>query len=526
MRRALISVTDKSGVVEFARGLAELGFGLLSTGGTKKALVEAEVEVQEVADYTGFPELMDGRIKTLHPKVHGGLLGRRDDAGHVAAMAAHGIEPIDLLCVNLYRFRETASKAGVSRADVVENIDIGGPAMIRSAAKNHAHVAVVVDPADYSAVLRALRENHGRLPQDLLRKLAAKAFSHTAAYDTAIASWFDCERRTMPGEPFFPQKISMGGEKLQDLRYGENPHQIASFYSFGDRGPNLANARQRSGKELSYNNILDADAALSLVLEFHEPACVVVKHNNPCGSAQASTPLRAVELAIAGDPVSAFGGILATNRTFDAAMAEKVVATGTFLEVIVAPHVDDAALAALQKATWGKSVRVLELAGLPDIASRNRFVGRQVSGGFLMQTADMPRDSLQLQPATQRHANDHEVAAMRFAWSVCKHVKSNAIVLARREDDGSCWTVGVGAGQMSRVDSARIAVHKAGDRSKGAVAAGDAFFPFADGLQVCTDAGVTALIQPGGSKRDAEVVAAADAAGVAMVFTGVRHFRH
>ncbi|MEQ1632723.1 MAG: bifunctional phosphoribosylaminoimidazolecarboxamide formyltransferase/IMP cyclohydrolase [Planctomycetota bacterium] len=526
MRRALISVTDKTGVVEFARGLQELGFGILSTGGTKKAIAEAEIEVTEVAEYTGFPELMDGRIKTLHPKVHGGLLGRRDDAGHVASMAAHGIEPIDLLCVNLYRFRETAAKAGVARADVVENIDIGGPAMIRSAAKNHAHVAVVVDPADYTTVLRALRDNGGRVPQDLLRKLAAKAFSHTAAYDAAIASWFDCERRTMPGEPFFPQRVSLGGEKLQDLRYGENPHQIASFYSFGDRGPNLANARQRSGKELSYNNILDADAALGLVVEFHEPACVVVKHNNPCGAATAKSPDRAIELALASDSVSAFGGILATNRAFDAAMAEVLVRTGTFLEVIVAPQVEEGALQALQKATWGKSVRVLELGGLPDANARNRFVGRQVCGGFLMQTADQPREAPHQQVVTQRQPTEAETAAMWFAWSVAKHTKSNAIVLARGEDDGSYCTVGVGAGQMSRVDSARIAVHKAGDRVGGSVVAGDAFFPFADGLQVCLDAGVTAVIQPGGSKRDAEVIATADAAQAAMVFTGMRHFRH
>lgn len=526
MRRALISVTDKSGVVEFARGLVELGFGLLSTGGTRKAIAEAEIEVTEVADYTGFPELMDGRIKTLHPKVHGGLLGRRDDAGHVAAMAAHGIEPIDLLCVNLYRFRETAAKAGVARADVVENIDIGGPAMIRSAAKNHAHVAVVVDPSDYPVVLRALRENGGRLPQDLLRKLAAKAFSHTAAYDASIAAWFDCERRTMAGEPFFPQRVSIGGEKLQDLRYGENPHQIASFYTFGDRGPNLANARQRSGKELSYNNILDADGALGLVLEFGEPACVVVKHNNPCGAATAKSPVRALELAMASDPVSAFGGILATNRTFDVAMAEALVRTGTFFEVIVAPQVEEQALAALQKATWGKTVRVLELGGLPDANARNRFQGRQVCGGFLMQTADQPREAPQKTVVTQRQPSEHELAALWFAWSVVKHVKSNAIVLARREDDGSCCTVGVGAGQMSRVDSARIAVHKAGDRVTGSVVAGDAFFPFADGLVTCLDAGVTAAIQPGGSKRDPEVIAAADAAKAAMVFTGIRHFRH
>lgn len=526
MRRALISVTDKSGVVEFARGLQDLGFGLLSTGGTKKSLLDAEVVADEVADYTGFPELMDGRLKTLHPKVHGGLLGRRDDPAHVAAMASHGIEPIDVLCVNLYRFRETVGKAGVGRAEIVENIDIGGPAMIRSAAKNHSHVAVVVDPADYGMVLRALQEHGGRLPPELLRKLAAKAFAHTAAYDAAIAAWFDCERRTLPGEPFFPAKIAVTGEKLQDLRYGENPHQLAAFYAFGDRGPSLATARQRSGKELSYNNILDADAALSLVLEFPTPSCAIVKHNNPCGAAVAATVTAACELALTGDPVSAFGGILAVNRTFDQATAELVVRSGTFLEVVIAPHVDDAALAVLQQAKWGQSVRVLDLGGTPDAAVRNRFLGRQVCGGFLLQTADQPREAPEDVTATKRAPTAIEAAALQFGWLVAKHVRSNAIVLARADAPGTAHTVGVGAGQMSRVDSARIAVQKAGERARGAVVAGDAFFPFADGLQICIDAGVTAAIQPGGSKRDDEVIAAADAAGLAMVMTGQRHFLH
>ncbi|MGE3173659.1 MAG: bifunctional phosphoribosylaminoimidazolecarboxamide formyltransferase/IMP cyclohydrolase [Planctomycetota bacterium] len=526
MRRALISVTDKSGVVEFGRGLAAQGFSVLSTGGTRKALIEGGVEAQEVADYTGFPELMDGRVKTLHPRVHGGLLGRRDDPGHVAAMAQHGIEPIDVLCVNLYRFRETVGKAGVGRNEIVENIDIGGPAMIRSAAKNHAHVAVVVDPADYDVVLRALREHGGRLPPELLRKLAAKAFAHTAAYDAAVAAWFDCERRTQPGEPFFPARVSLGGEKLQDLRYGENPHQAAAFYTFGDRGPSLAAARQRGGKELSYNNILDADAALGLALEFSAPACVVVKHNNPCGAAVAEAPLRACELALDGDPVSAFGGILATNRPFDRSQAELLVQRGTFLEVVVAPQVEEDAVRALHGAKWGQSVRVLELGGLPDVTVRNRFVGRQVCGGFLLQTADVPREAPRNDAVTRRAPTADEQEALRFAWLVGKHVRSNAIVFARRDGDGSTFVVGVGAGQMSRVDSARLAAHKAGERARGAVAAGDAFFPFADGLQVCIDAGVTAVIQPGGSKRDDEVVAAADAAGIAMVCTGQRHFRH
>jgi phosphoribosylaminoimidazolecarboxamide formyltransferase/IMP cyclohydrolase len=526
MRRALISVTDKTGVVEFARGLRDLGFGILSTGGTRKALLDSGVAADEVAEYTGFPELLDGRLKTLHPKVHGGLLGKRDDAGHVAAMAAHGIEPIDVLCVNLYRFRETAGKAGVSRAEVVENIDIGGPALIRSAAKNHAHVAVVVDPCDYEGLLRMLRENGGRLLPEQLRKLAAKAFAHTAAYDTAIAGWFDCERRTMPGEPFFAQRTVFVGEKLQDLRYGENPHQQAAFYGFGDRGPSLASARQRCGKELSYNNILDADAALGLALEFTGPCCVVVKHNNPCGAAVAETPVRAFELALAGDPVSAFGGILAFNRPLDAALAAAIVHGETFVEVIVAPQVDDTAVAGLARAKWGQNVRVLELGGLPDATMRNRFLGRQVCGGFLLQTADLQHEPLQGRVVTKRAPTDAENAALAFAWTVAKHVKSNAIVLARRDEDGSCYAVGVGAGQMSRVDSARLACAKAGERSKGAVVAGDAFFPFADGLEVCAHAGVAAAIQPGGSKRDEEVIAAADEAGMAMRFTGERHFRH
>jgi phosphoribosylaminoimidazolecarboxamide formyltransferase/IMP cyclohydrolase len=526
MRRALISVTDKQGVAEFARGLVDLGFGILSTGGTRKALLEAGVAATEVSDYTGFPELMDGRLKTLHPKVHGGLLGRRDDPGHQAAMQEHRIDPIDILCVNLYRFRETLRRPGVARTEIVENIDIGGPAMIRSAAKNHAHTAVVVDPDDYQEVLRALREHAGHLPQEFARRLAAKAFAHTAAYDAAIAAWFDCERRTLPGEPFFPPKVVFAGEKLQDLRYGENPHQAAAFYGLGDQVPSLATARQLCGKELSYNNILDADAALQVALEFQAPCCAIVKHNNPCGTAIAETLERAFGLALSGDPVSAFGGILAANRTLDVATARAIVACGTFLEVVVAPHVEQQALAELQRAKWGQNVRVLDLGGSPDATTRHRFVARQVMGGFLLQTADHPQDPPQETVKTARPPSDEERDALRFGWSVAKHVKSNAIVLARREADGACCTVGVGAGQMSRVDSAKIAVDKAGERSRGAVAASDAFFPFADGLVVLAQAGCTAVVQPGGSKRDDAVIAAADEANMAMVFTGQRHFRH
>ncbi len=525
MKRALLSVTDKQDIVEFARGLVEAGFSLLSTGGTARALGDAGIPVQEVADYTGVPELMDGRVKTLHPRVHGGLLGRRDDAGHVAAMQQHGIDPIDVLCVNLYKFREAARRPGITRPELVEQIDIGGPAMIRSAAKNHQSVAVVVDPADYPAVLRGLREPGG-MPSELLRRLAAKAFAHTATYDAAIAQWFDCERRAAAGEQYFAGRIAFWGEKLQDLRYGENPHQKAAFYGVGEPSPSLATSKQLGGKELSYNNILDADAALVLAIEFDEPCCVIVKHNNPCGTAIAAAPVRAFELALAGDPVSAFGGILATNRTFDADLASAIVQSGTFLEVIVAPHVAPAALEVLQQAKWGGNVRVLDLGGTPDLTLRRRFVARPVCGGFLLQTADFPADAPRRDVVTRRAPTEAEQKAMMFAWKVCKYVKSNAIVLARAADDGSCHTVGVGAGQMSRVDAAKIAVDKAGDRANGSVVASDAFFPFADGLLVCAKAGATAVVQPGGSKRDDELIAAANDHRMAMMVTGQRHFRH
>jgi phosphoribosylaminoimidazolecarboxamide formyltransferase/IMP cyclohydrolase len=526
MKRALLSVTDKTGIVEFARGLVEAGYSLLSTGGTARALHDAGVPVQEVADHTGFPEMMDGRIKTLHPKVHGGLLARRDLPAHAAAMEQHGIDPIDVLCVNLYRFRETVKKPGITRQEIVEQIDIGGPAMIRSAAKNHAAVAVVVDPADYGPVLRGLRDHRGTLPPEQLRSLAAKAFAHTATYDAAIAQWFDCERRAFPGEPFFAGRVAFHGEKLSDLRYGENPHQKAAFYSIGESSPSLASAKQIGGKELSYNNILDADAALALVVEFDQTCCVIVKHANPCGTAVAGSLARAFELARASDPVSAFGGILATNRTFDAATALAVVASGTFLEVIVAPHVEPAAMTTLQQAKWGANVRVLALGGLPDLSLRHRYVARPVCGGFLLQTADFPAEAPGRDVPTRRAPTEAERATLGFAWKVCKHVKSNAIVLARTAEDGAHHTVGVGAGQMSRVDSAKIAADKAGDRARGSVVASDAFFPFADGLLVCAKAGATAVIQPGGSKRDDEVVAAANEHGMAMVCTGQRHFRH
>ena len=524
-KRALLSVTDKTGIVDFARGLVDLGFSILSTGGTRRALLEGGVEAQEVADYTGFPEMMDGRIKTLHPKVHGGLLARRDVAAHGEAMLQHGIDRIDVLCVNLYRFRETAKKPGAAREDIVENIDIGGPAMIRSAAKNHASVAVVVDPGDYAKVLGAMREHAAAVPQDLAQRLAAKAFAHTASYDTAIAQWFDAERRQQVGEPFFAEHVAVAGDKLQDLRYGENPHQQAAYYATGE-APSLAAGKQLGGKELSYNNILDADAALAMALEFERPSCILVKHNNPCGAAVAETLPRAFELALAGDPVSAFGGILATNQVFDRATAAAVVASGTFLEVVVAPEIEPAAMTELGQAKWGGKVRVIELGGVPDDATRQRLGLRPVSGGFLMQTADLPQQEPEYRSVGKRPPSDAETAALAFAWQICKHVKSNAILLVKTAADGSHHTVGVGAGQMSRVDAAKIAVDKAGDRAAGSVVASDAFFPFPDGLEVCARAGATAVAQPGGSMRDAEVTAVADQHGMAIVHTGQRHFRH
>ncbi len=519
--RALISVTDKTGVDEFAKGLVDLGFSILSTGGTYRALQEAGVPVQQVADYTGFPEIMGGRVKTLHPRIHGGLLGLREDPQTQGVMEEHGIDPIDVVAVNLYRFRETASREGVADDEVIENIDIGGPSMIRSAAKNHAHVTIVVDPTDYGRVLDALRDKDATGLGELRGELAGKAYAHTADYDTAIAAWFARRR----GEEFTHHE-GFSGEKIQDLRYGENPHQGAAFYRFQDGGtPSLAAARQVGGKELSYNNILDLDAALCLALEFEQPACVVVKHNNPCGTAVADTTPDALRAAVAADPVSAFGGIVALSRKLDKETAVAMVEEGSFFEAVIAPEIDEGALLTLQQAKWGKNLRALVLGGWPVATDPCRF--RQVSGGFLAQSPDAPvTDDPEMKAVTDRAPSDDEQLVLSFAWKVAKHVKSNAIVLARRNDDGSLSTSGVGAGQMSRVDSVELAVKKVRDGSQGAVLASDAFFPFADGIEAAAAAGVTAVIQPGGSRRDDEVISAADAAGIAMVFTGTRHFRH
>jgi phosphoribosylaminoimidazolecarboxamide formyltransferase/IMP cyclohydrolase len=508
--RALLSVSDKTGLVEFARFLAAQGIEILSTGGTAKALREAGLNVIEVSDHTGFPEMLDGRVKTLHPKIHGGLLGRRDGGAHAKAMAEHGIAPIDLVVINLYPFEQTVAGGGDYDA-CVENIDIGGPAMVRSAAKNHESVTVITDSADYARVEAEIREHKGTT-LETRKQLAAKAFARTAAYDAAISSWFAKELQTFPAY--------MGPGKLkQTLRYGENPHQIAAFYTYPDAPTGIATARQLQGKELSYNNINDTDAAFELVSEFNGPAVAIIKHANPCGVAVGATITDAYRKALACDPVSAYGGIIATNRTLDVATVEAI--GSLFAEVIIAPDADKDAIALLEKK---KNLRLLLTGGMPDPAHR-RFMCKQVSGGFLFQEQDRVRVTEQdVKTASKRPPTPTEMQDMIFAFTVAKHVKSNAIVIAR---DGA--TIGIGAGQMSRVDSVRIACWKAEEAklsTQGAVLASDAFFPFDDNVHNAAKAGIAALIQPGGSIRDGDVVKAADQYDMAMVFTGVRHFRH
>jgi phosphoribosylaminoimidazolecarboxamide formyltransferase / IMP cyclohydrolase len=511
VRRALLSVSDKSGLVPFARGLAELGVEILSTGGTFRALSEAGVAVVEVSARTGFPEIMDGRVKTLHPVIHGGLLGRRGTDDDV--MARHGIQPIDLLAVNLYPFEATIARPGCTLDDAIENIDIGGPAMIRAASKNHAGVAVVVEPADYEAVLQAIRS--GELSQEYRRQLATKAFTHTAAYDSAIAGYLDtvCHGESL-GEQFL-----YSGRRIEMLRYGENPHQQAAFFRDRDARPgSLACARQLQGKALSYNNIADSDAALACVRQFDEPACVIVKHANPCGVAVDDSIQRAYERARSTDPTSAFGGIIAFNRELDGDTARAIIER-QFVEVIVAPGVDDAALDALRQK---QNVRVLVTG---EATPGGEYDLKKVSGGLLVQSADLghirPED---LEVVTERAPDAAELRDLMFAWQVAKYVKSNAIVFCRDR-----MTIGIGAGQMSRVYSTRIAALKAADEGlqiKGSAMASDAFFPFRDGIDAAAEAGAAAVIQPGGSLRDDEVIAAANEHGLAMVFTGMRHFRH
>ncbi|NUB44919.1 bifunctional phosphoribosylaminoimidazolecarboxamide formyltransferase/IMP cyclohydrolase [Fertoebacter nigrum] len=521
--RALLSVSDKTGLLDLARALAGMGVELISTGGTAQALRTAGLAVRDVAEVTGFPEMMDGRVKTLHPNVHGGLLALRDDDEHLVAMAVHGIEPIDLLVVNLYPF-EAAVARGASYDDCVENIDIGGPAMIRAAAKNHRFVNVVTDIADYAPLLAEMKAHKGATSHAFRQRLALTAYSRTAAYDAAVSGWM-AEALAEPA----PRRRAFAGQLASPLRYGENPHQRAAFYTDGTWRPGVATARQWQGKELSYNNINDTDAAFELVAEFDPlqgPACVIVKHANPCGVARGATLAEAYARAFDCDRTSAFGGIIALNQPLDAATAEKIVEI--FTEVVIAPGADEGARAVF---ATKKNLRLLTTMGLPNPVARG-LAFKQVAGGFLVQDRDAGHvTAADLRVVTKRAPTDAELADLMFAWTVAKHVKSNAIVYVK---DGA--TVGVGAGQMSRVDSTRIAARKAEDMAmalglpapltQGAVVASDAFFPFADGLITAAEAGATAIIQPGGSVRDDEVIAAADAAGLAMVFTGQRHFRH
>jgi len=522
VRRALLSVSDKTGLVAFATKLVSLGIELISTGGTAKALAEAGLPVVEVSSVTGFPEIMDGRVKTLHPAIHGGLLGIGSNAEHAAAMTRHGISPIGLLVVNLYPFEATVAR-GASWDDTVENIDVGGPAMIRAAAKNHDDVTVVVDPADYDVVAGELASGGNVTTLATRRSLAAKAFARTASYDSAISQWFG----TQSGKPL-GSYFATGGAKLQGLRYGENPHQQAAFYAAPGKSFGIAAARQLQGKELSYNNINDTDAALECLAEFagsERPSCVIVKHANPCGVAVGASSIEAYRKALASDPVSAFGGIVALSHALDAATALEI--TELFTEVIIAPYVDDKAIEIVARK---KNLRLLLLDGRP--LSGDGLAVKSVGGGLLVQTRDtMTVEAMELKVVTNRQPTAAEFADLRFAFRVAKHVKSNAIVYAK---DGA--TVGIGAGQMSRVDSARIAARKNEDVSReaglaqpsirGSVVASDAFFPFADGLLQAAEAGATAVIQPGGSMKDDEVIRAANEKGLAMVFTGIRHFRH
>ncbi len=515
-RRALLSVSDKSGIVELARELSALGVALVSTGGTAQLLAREGVPVTEVSAVTGFPEMLDGRVKTLHPKIHGGLLARRDDAEHMAALREAAIEPIDLLVVNLYPFQSTVADPECRLEDAVENIDIGGPAMLRAAAKNYAGVTVVVDPADYPRVLRELRE-HGSTSPETRFMLARKVFAHTAGYDGAIAAYLS----SLDGNgrrAEYPGILSLQFEKLQDLRYGENPHQTASFYRDQRPVPGaIAGYRQVQGKELSYNNIADADAAWECVKQFEEPACVIVKHANPCGVALAGSPAAAYDKAFGTDPVSAFGGILAFNRALDLAAAQAI--GRQFAEVVIAPRVERAALNEFSKRS---NLRVLEI---PLARESQAHDYKRVGGGLLVQSADTrPITRGELKVVTKKAPTEAQWADLLFAWRVAKFVKSNAIVFCR-----DAMTLGVGAGQMSRVDSVKIASLKAQAAKlelKGSAVASDAFFPFRDGVDVLADAGAAAVIQPGGSVRDGEVIAAADEHGLAMVLTGVRHFRH
>ena len=514
--RALISVSNKEGILEFAKGLSKLGIEILSTGGTAKLLRDGGVKVKDVSEFTGFPEMLDGRVKTLHPKVHGGLLGRRSNPEHVKQMKEHGIEPIDLAVVNLYPFEQTVAKPGCTLEEAIENIDIGGPTMLRSAAKNYSDVAVVVSPRDYGRVLEEIQKA-GEVSAKTRFELCRTVFLHTARYDSAISAYLDGQ---VPAEEKtrFPNILTLQFEKVQNLRYGENPHQQGAFYrEFGRKEPSVSNATQLQGKEMSFNNFLDANSALELAKEYDQTAAVIVKHNNPCGVATANALTEAYRKARDCDPVSAFGGVIAFNRMVDLETAKEI--TATFVEVVVAPEFAPDALEELKRK---KDVRLLDVGpkvtGTPEGMDMKKIVG-----GLIYQDRDLGKiaDIRSLRVATKRMPTDDEYGALTFAWKVCKHVKSNAIIFTTRDQ-----TIGIGAGQMSRLDSVRIAVMKAQFPLKGTVLASDAFFPFRDGLDEAAKAGVTAVIQPGGSLKDEEVIKAANENGIAMVMTGMRHFRH
>lgn len=516
IRRALISVSNKEGILDFARELAMLGIEILSTGGTAKLLRDGGVPVKDVSEFTGFPEMLDGRVKTLHPKVHGGLLGIRSNPEHVRQMKEHGIEPIDLVVVNLYPFEQTVAKPGVSFEEAIENIDIGGPTMLRSAAKNHRDVAVVVSPRDYARVLDEIKKT-GEVSAKTRFDLCRTVFLHTARYDSAISAWLDSQV-SADEKTRFPNILTLQFEKVQNLRYGENPHQQAAFYrEFGRKDPSVSHAKQLHGKEMSFNNYLDANSALELVKEFDEIAAVIVKHNNPCGAATGSSLADAYRKARDCDPVSAFGGVIAFNRMVDLDTAQEL--TATFVEVVIAPEFAPDALEELKKK---KDLRLLDI-GPNFKAAPEGMDMKKVVGGLIYQDRDLGRieDITSLRVVTRRRPTDEEYRAMSFAWKVCKHVKSNAIVFTATDR-----TIGIGAGQMSRLDSVRIAVMKARSSLNGSVLASDAFFPFRDGLDEAAKAGATAVIQPGGSVKDEEVIKAADEHGLAMIFTGMRHFRH
>ncbi|HDP25909.1 MAG TPA: bifunctional phosphoribosylaminoimidazolecarboxamide formyltransferase/IMP cyclohydrolase [Deltaproteobacteria bacterium] len=517
--RALISVTDKAGLAEFARKLASFGVEIISTGGTAKLLVENAVPVRDISDYTGFPEMMDGRLKTLHPKVHGGMLAIRDNSEHITAMAQHGISPIDMLVVNLYEFEKTVAR-GATLEEAIENIDIGGPAMVRAASKNYRYVTVVTDPKEYPLIIDEMQQTGGSVSEKTNFELARNAFSLTARYDAAISNYLqgiDVEE----GE--FPLTYTMQYTRRQIMRYGENPHQKAAFYSdLNVEQPSISNAQQLWGKELSYNNIMDSDAALDLIMEFEKPACVILKHSNPCGAAQAQSLSDAYRKAFSVDSVSAFGGIVGLNRVVDAETARAI--SGVFTEVIVAPEYSQEALDILKQK---KNIRLLRVPGitLGSLAKKQLLFSRRITGGILLQDRDLGDIRLEdAQVVTKRKPTPDEMEALKFAWKVVKYVKSNAVVYATKDQ-----LIGVGAGQMSRVDSSRLAIIKAGNAqlsTRGTVVASDAFFPFRDGIDEAAQAGATAVVQPGGSVRDAEVIDAANEHDMAMIFTGMRHFRH